>query len=215
VVARIVAVVRTLVVIAYPAAIYLGFTRLEPRTLGLVVLALVIPNLLLQLWQAPPARRSAVLRIPGTVALLAAIGAALAEPRFFLAMPVLINLGLLVHFATSLRGPVSIVEHFARLQEPDLPEGGPAYCRAVTVAWCWFFAANAAVCLGLAAFAPVSWWALYTGLVAYILIGLGFTVEFLARRWRFRRFTDSLPDRVLARLFGHSVPPAVRPLSRP
>lgn len=198
---RVAAIVRTLVVIAYPAAIYLGFTRLEPRTLGLVVLALVIPNLLLQLVQAPPARRWAVLRIPGTIAVLAGVGAALAEPRFFLVLPVLINLGLLANFAGSLRGPVSIVEHFARLQEPDLPEGGPAYCRAVTIAWCWFFAANAAVSLGLAAFAPVSWWALYTGLLAYILVGLGFTVEFIARKRRFRRFGTSWPDRVLARVF--------------
>jgi len=198
--ARIVAVVRTLLVIAYPAAIYLGMTRLEPRLLGLVVLGLVIPNVALQLVQAPAARRWAVLRIPGTVAVLAGIGAALNEPRFFLALPVLINLGLLANFAASLRGPVSIVEHFARLQEPDLPEGGPAYCRTVTVAWCWFFAVNAAVSLGLAAFAPVSWWALYTGFLAYILIGLGFTVEFIARKLRFRRFGTSLPDRLFARL---------------
>lgn len=200
-VGKVAAIVRTLVVIAYPVAIYVGFTRLEPRTLGLLVLALVIPNLLLQLVQAPPARRWAVLRIPGTVAVLAGVGAGLNEPRFFLVLPALINLGLLANFAASLRGPVSIVEHFARLQEPDLPEGGPAYCRVVTVAWCWFFAANAAVCLGLAVFAPVSWWALYTGLLAYIFVGLGFTVEFIARKRRFRRFGDSLPDRLLARVF--------------
>lgn len=203
---RVLAVVRTLVVIAYPAAIYLGFTRLEPRMLGLVVLGLLIPNLVISLVQAPAERRWAVLRVPGTVAVLAALGAALAEPRFFLALPVLINLGLLAHFAASLRGPVSIVEHFARLQEPDLPEGGPAYCRTVTIAWCWFFVVNAGVCVGLAALAPVSWWALYTGVLAYILIGLGFTVEFIARKLRFRRFGDSLPDRVFARLLREPSP---------
>jgi uncharacterized membrane protein len=199
---RVLALIRALVVVMYPAAIYLGVTRLEPRTLGLVLLALVIPNMVIQVVQAPPERRRAVVGVPLTVAALAGIGAALGEPRFFLALPVLINLGLLAHFAGSLRGPVSIVEHFARLQEPDLPEGGPAYCRAVTVAWCWFFAANAAVSAGLAGFAPVSWWALYTGLLAYILIGLGFTVEFIARKRRFRRFGDSLPDRLAARLLG-------------
>jgi uncharacterized membrane protein len=45
----------------------------------------------------------------------------------------------------------------------------------------------------LAAFAPVSWWALYTGFLAYILIGLGFTVEFIARKRRFRRFGTRCP----------------------
>lgn len=199
---RVVAVVRTVVVIAYPVAIWLGVSRLEPRTLGLVLLALLVPNLVLQVVQAPPERRVAVLRAPLTVAALVGLGAALAEPRFFLALPVLINLSLLANFAGSLRGPVSIVEHFARLQEPDLPEGGPAYCRAVTVAWCWFFAANAAVSAVLAGFAPVFWWALYTGLVAYILVGLGFTLEYVVRKRRFRRFGDTWPDRVLARLIG-------------
>ncbi|MBL9100110.1 MAG: hypothetical protein JNL82_04075 [Myxococcales bacterium] len=198
----VVAVVRTVVVIAYPAAIWLGASRLEPRTLGLVLLALVVPNLAIQVARAPSARRWAVLRVPLTVAILVGVGAALAEPRFFLALPVLINLSLLAHFAGSLRGPVSIIEHFARVQEPDLPEGGPAYCRSVTVAWCWFFAVNAAVSATLAGFAPIAWWALYTGLVAYILVGLGFAVEYVVRRRRFRRFTDAWHDRVLARLLG-------------
>lgn len=198
----VVAVIRTVAVIAYPVAIWLGVSRLEPRTLGLLLLALVLPNLVVRVAAAPPERRWVVLRVPLTVVGLVGLGAALAEPRFFLALPVLINLSLLAHFAGSLRGPVSMVEHFARMQEPDLPEGGPAYCRAVTVAWCWFFAANAAVSAALALFAPVLWWALYTGLVAYILVGLGFAVEFVARRRRFRRFTDAWYDRLLARLLG-------------
>src|SRR5690606_34759048 len=98
--------------------------------------------------------------------------------RLFLALPVLVNLGLLANFAASLRGPVSLVERFARLQEPELPPGGPAYCRKVTVAWCGFFVANAVVCAALAVWAPVSWWMLYTGLIGYLLIGVMFTVEY-------------------------------------
>ena len=52
----------------------------------------------------------------------------------------------------------------------------------------------------LALFAPLAWWSLYTGLVAYFLMGLLFTVEFVVRKATFRRFGDSLPDRVLARI---------------
>ena len=36
---------------------------------------------------------------------------------------------------------------------------------------------NAAACAGLAVLAPVSWWALYTGILAYILVGVGFTAQ--------------------------------------
>jgi uncharacterized membrane protein len=192
-----VAVLRTVLVIAYPAAIYLGITHLGPRTLGL---ALLVPNLVLRLAQAPPEHRRVVVRLPLAIAALVGLGAALAEPRFYLILPVLVNLTLLASFAGSLRGPVSLVERYARLQDPDFPEGGPAYCRRVTVAWCWFFAANAVAGAALAVFAPVSWWALYTGVLAYILVGLGFTIEFLVRKRVFQRFGDSLPDRLLARL---------------
>lgn len=193
------AVVRALIVIGYPAALYFGVSRLDPRSLGLVMLGLLLPNLALRVWAAPAEQRRAVVRLPLALAGLVGLGAALAEPRFYLALPVLVNLTLLANFAASLRGPVSLVERYARLQEPELPEGGPAYCRKVTAWWCWFFAANAAACAGLAAAAPVSWWALYTGILAYILVGFGFTLEFLVRKRVFQQFGDSLPDRLLAR----------------
>jgi uncharacterized membrane protein len=208
---RALAVVRALIFAAYPAAVYLGVSRLGPRELGLVLLALMLPNLALRLASAPPARRWAVLRLPLATSGLVALGAALADPRFFQALPVLINLALLAGFATSLRGPVSMVEHFARLQEPELPEGGPAYCRRVTVAWCWFFAANAAASAALALWAPIAWWALYTGALAYILVGLGFAVEYVVRARTFRRFGDSWHGRLLARILRARPPSDPRP----
>lgn len=194
------AVLRALLVVGYPAALYFGVTHLDARTLGLVMLGLLVPNLALRLAAAAPEQRRAVLRLPLSLALLVGLGAALAQPRFYLALPVLVNLTLLANFAASLRGPVSLVERYARMQSPALPPGGPAYCRQVTRAWCWFFAANAGVCAALAVAAPVAWWALYTGVLAYILVGLGFTIEFIVRKRTFREFGDSLPDRLLARL---------------
>ena len=194
------AVLRALLVVAYPAAIYLGITHLGPRTLGLVLLALLLPNLALRLAQAAPEQRRAVLPLPLAIAGLVGLGAALGEPRFYLVLPVLVNLTLLASFAASLRGPVSLVERYARLQDSDFPEGGPAYCRRVTIAWCWFFVANAVAGAALALLAPVSWWALYTGVLAYMLVGLGFTIEFLVRKRVFQRFGDSFVDRLLARL---------------
>jgi len=194
------AVLRTLLVVGYPAAVYLGISHLDARTLGLVMLGLLLPNLALRLAAAPPEQRRAVLRLPLSLAVLVGVGVALGEPRFYLALPVLVNLTLLANFAGSLRGPVSLVERYARMQDPALPEGEREYCRRVTRAWCWFFIANASVCAGLAVLAPVAWWALYTGVLAYILVGLGFTIEYIVRKRTFRRFGDSLPERLMARL---------------
>lgn len=194
------AALRATVVVLYPLLVYVGLSRWSPRVLGLVLAAALVPGLVQRLRATDREHLWPVLRAPLTVFLLVLLGALLAEPRFFFALPVLINLGLLANFAASLRGPVSLVERFARMQEPDLPEGGPAYCRKVTVAWCVFFAVNAGVCAALAVWAPVAWWTLYTGLLAYLMIGVVFTVEYIARKLTFRRFTDALPDRLLRRL---------------
>lgn len=195
-------VVHTALVIAYPLTVYLGLTHFGARQLGIVLVLLLLPGIVGRARSAAPADLWAVVRVPLTLAALIAVGAALDDPRLFLALPVAANLLLLAHFAGSLRGEVSLVERMARLQEPELPPGGPAYCRRVTQVWCGFFVVNAAVAAALAVWAPLAAWALYTGLLAYLLMGLLFTVEFVVRKRTFRRFGDSLPDRILARILG-------------
>jgi len=194
------AVLRSVLIGGYPLVVYLGMTRWSPRTLALVLAVALLPGLVLRLREARREDVWPVLRVPLSLLGLFAAAAVASEPRLFMALPVLVNLGLLANFAASLRGPVSLVERFARLQEPELPPGGPAYCRKVTVVWCGFFVANAAVSAGLAVWAPVAWWTLYTGLLAYLLIGVMFTVEYVVRKATFRRFGDALPDRLLRRL---------------
>jgi uncharacterized membrane protein len=95
--------------------------------------------------------------------------------------PVLVNAALLVVFAASLVSPPSIVERIARLREPDLPQAGVVYTRRVTLVWTVFFALNGAVALYTAMFATLETWALYNGLIAYLLIGTVFAVELLVR----------------------------------
>lgn len=199
-------VVHTALVIAYPLTVYLGLTHFGARQLGIVLLLLLLPGIALRARSAARVDLWAVLKVPLTLIAVIAVGAIADDSRLFLALPVVANLALLVHFAASLRGEVSLVERMARLQEPELPPGGPAYCRRVTQAWCVFFVVNAAAAAGLALWAPLALWTLYTGLLAYLLMGLLFTVEFVVRKWTFRRFGDSLPDRILARILG----PAVR-----
>lgn len=177
--------VAALLAIAYPVAVWLGLGRLGARGTGLLLLALLVPLAISRLRGVPRADVRKVLEVPAAIAVLLVIGAVLDDGRFVLAMPVAINLVLLVGFATSLRGPVSMVERYARMRHPDLSEAQVRYCRGVTVVWCAFFVVNGAIAAVLAVAAPVAWWALYTGLVSYALIGLVFAVEMLVRRWRF------------------------------
>jgi uncharacterized membrane protein len=60
--------------------------------------------------------------------------------------------------------------------------------------WCGFFLLNAGTAAALAVFAPLEWWTLYNGLIAYGLIGLMFAVELVLRHLKFGRArVDALP----------------------
>ncbi len=102
--------------------------------------------------------------------------------------PALVNAALLVVFAASLFRPPSVVERIARLRDPELPPAAVVYTRRVTLAWTVFFALNGAAALYTARFTPLETWALYNGLIAYLLIGALFAVELAIRSVVKRRF---------------------------
>ncbi len=200
------AIVGAILVLAYPAAVYLGLRAGRPRLVALALVVLLLPSLVGKLATAPRAELWAALRPVLPTLALAGAAAAWNDPRLLMVVPVAINLSLLVGFALTLRpGHVPMVERFARMAEPDLPPGGVAHCRAVTRVWVAFFATNAAVTAALAWLDP-AWWALHTGVLAYGAMGLLFAGEYLVRKIRFRRYGASPLDRALARLFPPRVP---------
>ena len=77
----------------------------------------------------------------------------------------------------------SCVYGFCSLLEEDAQ--GVAYCRRVTVIWTVFLAVHLSVTVATV-FATHEIWAVYNGLVAYLLMGALFAGEWLYRR-RFRR----------------------------
>jgi uncharacterized membrane protein len=184
-------------VVAYPAAVYYGLTHLGARQLALVLVPLLV---LTALARIPKQRRGAVrdaLKAPAAMALLLSLTALFDDHRFLLATPVLINLVLLAGFAGSLRTAQPLVERFARMQVDDLSPAEIDYCRKVTQVWSLFFVLNGTVAALLALLAPLSWWALYTGILAYVLMGLLGATEYVIRKHRFGRFGEHLLDRLL------------------
>ncbi|WP_317202887.1 hypothetical protein [Janthinobacterium sp.] len=169
-----------LITLLYPLAIWYGQGQIEPRWLaGLLLLAAAtrLPSLKL----GGAARWS----VAGAMLLVGcAIWSNLLLPLKL--YPVLVNGALLIVFAYSLGAPQSIIERLARLREPDFPPAAVAYTRRVTQVWCGFFLVNGGVALGTALWASDAVWSLYTGVIAYLLMGLLFGAEYLARR-RFKR----------------------------
>jgi uncharacterized membrane protein/peptidoglycan/xylan/chitin deacetylase (PgdA/CDA1 family) len=196
-------VLSAVLVLGYPLLAWLGMAVMGTRSAALVLLAAFALSQLRRVAGRPAALRGlaslgvAVLGLLGLAALLD-------DPRFILAYPSLVNLVLLVQFGWSLRAGPPMVERFARLQVDDLSPAELAYCRTVTRVWCGFFLLNGATSAGLAALGPRSAWALYSGVLSYVLMGLLFAVEYVVRKARFGRFGPGLVDRSLARLVGPS-----------
>ncbi|MDQ6993891.1 MAG: hypothetical protein Q9M31_10475 [Mariprofundus sp.] len=107
-------------------------------------------------------------------------------------IPVFIFSSLFCLFFSTLRSERPMIERFARLDFPELPPGIPEYCRKVTYVWTAFFAANIFTCTALALLADNDIWALYTGLISYLLLGALMLFEYIWRRLRYP-WLETLP----------------------
>ncbi len=200
-----IAIVDAVLVVLYPVAVWLGLSHLGARGVSFVVLALLVPTLAVRLRKADRATFWTVVRVPIAILVLVVLGAVTDDPRFVLAMPVLVNALMLFTFGETLReGQVPIVERFARLVEKDLSPEKQAHCRRWTKLWCAFFVANGAAALALGLAAPLSWWTTYNGGIAYGLMGLMFAGEYVLRKATLR---DDAPRNALDRLMARVFPP--------
>ncbi|HJR71133.1 MAG TPA: hypothetical protein VKA43_13915 [Gammaproteobacteria bacterium] len=177
-----ISVAAVVVLAGYPLLVYAGIGRFGAR--GVAVLLAVACVLRLVVLR----RRGQGLLRAGHLVLLCGGGVLLAAASFVLGSeaavryyPVLVNGVLLVVFAASLASPPTVIERIARLRDPELPPAAVAYTRRVTIAWTVFFAINGAIALYTAAFAPLTTWALYNGLIAYVLVAVMMAGELAIR----------------------------------
>lgn len=162
--------------LCYPFVIYWGLQHYDVRFL--------LPLLLLLLalrWvcNAGIAERKIVLVTLFGLVITTLIAGYQLGLKFY---PVLVNAGFLGLFVTSLFSPPTIVERLARFREPDLPDSAVLYTRKVTWVWCAFFLFNGLMAAATALWASDEVWMVYNGMIAYLLIALLSTVEWLIRR---------------------------------
>jgi len=192
--------VRAVLFLAYPFIVYTAYARFETRGVGAVLLAIYGTLFLLRPGGSGAGLWSLARRHLGLVVLIAL--AVLSGQRILLLLlPAALSLYLLWTFASSLSPGPPLIEQIARAIEDDLPDFTLPYCRKVTIAWCVFLTANTACAAFLAFRGPLEWWALYTGLIFYLLLGALLGGEFLLRKLWFRHYGEGVADRILARVF--------------
>jgi uncharacterized membrane protein len=174
------AVAKTLLALLYPYLVYKGMQA------GVVWFA---PAVIISfyLYQAFHTNDAKIRLSKASIAGALLIGVIFFQAATAKILPVLIQLMLMHFFGKTLlksHAP-SLIERFVRLEFAELPPGIAEYCRQLTLIWTAFFAFNAVVCLMLAFFAPISWWAIYTGVGIFILTGLLMMGEYIYRHFLF------------------------------
>jgi uncharacterized membrane protein len=173
--------------VLYPLLMYFSESRLGVQWMAIAVIAVCVLRLAVARFGARSADARAVFGIRELLLICCgAIALALASmwrgsASAMLYYPVLVNAVMLVAFGASLVSPPTVVERIARLRDKDLPGQAIPYLRRVTAAWCVFFILNGAIALYTATASSFETWALYNGLIAYVLIGAMFAGEFLIR----------------------------------
>lgn len=162
--------------LAYPFVWYFG------REMGLFIwLAMAMCGL--WLFRAFLQKNQAQKVISICVAVFFAVVGILRLPDSMYWYPVMVSLLMFMMFFGSLWTKQSMIERLARLQDPDLPPEGVRYTRRVTQIWCVFFVVNILIATILILLEKYDWWAIYTGIIAYILMGLLFVGEWVYRKW--------------------------------
>lgn len=161
--------------LAYPLLVWLALGHVEPRWLALLLVALSLAR--------AAATRERLWLVAAAGAAVLGVASLLSNAALPLKLyPALVNAVLLAVFGASLLWPPTVIERLARLQDPALPPQAVVYTRRVTQVWCGFFVFNGAIALGTAAWASERTWALYNGVIAYLLMGALFACEWLLRQ---------------------------------
>ena len=177
--------------ILYPIIIYITLSYFEagPRVLALVLVFIAIVYFIAH---TDNARGEPIKRIQFWGMIAAATS--LAVITFFTEnagvvkfYPVSINLFLLFSFSITLIRPPNMIFRFAMMQDKSIKESKKkgdieAYCKKVTFIWIIFFIFNGMTAVLTALIASHFIWALYNGLISYILIGMILLIELLVRK---------------------------------
>ncbi len=171
--------VITALLILYPGLVYLGLTYSRVSAVAVLLIVVSIGRLILSSQIRPLGSSTSWISAGGIV--LAGTVLLRGSAQAMLFYPTFVNLVLLTLFVHSLYSPPAVITVLARVREPELSATAIRYTRRVTVVWSLFFLLNGSIALYTALWTTAETWALYNGLIAYMLVGVLIGGERLVR----------------------------------
>lgn len=173
-----------ILLLAYPLLVHLAVVGHEPN---LEWLALVVLSAIPQYQGLRALRSSNWLMLLVLAVLLYGLSRTGGGIYALLLPPVVVPAMMFALFAGSLRtDQVPLVTRVAQaIHGGALEPAVQNYTRRVTGLWALVLAALTVGEIGLALFAPLSIWSLFSNCINYFLVGLVFVIEFAYRRQRF------------------------------
>lgn len=128
------------------------------------------------------------------IAVLLLFGAYYLQSITAKALPIFIQLMLMYVFGRTLLkdNAPCLIERMVRLQYPEFPDYVSPYLINLTRLWTLFFAVNVIACLVLAIWSTDYWWAIYNGIIIYLMIVILMVGEYIYRLFKFPEF--EIPD---------------------
>lgn len=169
--------------LTYPLLVYYGLNQVPPAVFAAVLFLVVVARVLLvggqdkfQFWMFV------------CVGVFCAWVFVVNSERLLRYYPVIISLIVALLFLSSLRHSVSFIERVARATGQTITENAKRYTRRLTFFWGVVLLINSSVAWVLAELAPFSWWALYCGVLSYLIFGAIFIGELLFRKYYISRY---------------------------
>ncbi len=170
-------------IIIYPLVVYFGLQYFKPKILAVFLCLILLLRFMSRQKINKLADKTQDTLITIIMAVIILITLKLNSLSGLKIYPVAVSFSLLIFFSISLFKPPTAIERIARLKDPELSEEGILYTRNVTQIWCLFFLINGSIALYTTFYTSLSVWALYNGLISYILMGMLFAGEMVYRKY--------------------------------
>lgn len=176
-------------VIAYPLVVYLHIDKVAPGWYAGVLLLLVVLRFAVS--GGANGRKDWLLPVSVTIfCILVMLYDSVTMLKFY---PVLMNVGMGLMFIASLADSQTLIEKFARAGGKKPPSAATGYLRTLTLCWGVLLLLNGLVAAYTAWFTSMATWALYNGLISYLLIG-GFVLLELGYRGFYKKKHNIVDD---------------------